>query len=277
MYEAPPPTYPSEPPPTAVRIALPVHRVVLAWALFAINIALFAFTVLRGFSPMGSRTVDDLVILIELGAKFTPLMDINGEWWRLASAMFLHGSLIHLAFNMYALYVLGPDVERMYGTLRFAIIYLAAGLAGSVGSYAFGRIEAPSIGASGAIFGLMGALGAFSFSSRKVLGEAAKRNLRQIGGVAAINLVIGFSLPGIDNYAHIGGLIVGALGGLLLAPQLQLVQEYDQPRMLSHVSKPIRWIGVVAVALLLVGFTTFIHRQRLADPAIVRELKGFED
>jgi len=271
MYEAPP-AYEPEPQRQVVRVALPAHSVVLAWILLASIVGLFGLSVLRGFAPTGSPNVEDFVLLISLGAKFTPLMDLNGQWWRLVSAMFLHGSLIHLAFNGYALYILGPDVERMYGTARFAAIYFGAGLAGSVASYAFGDIAAPAIGASGAIFGLMGGLGAFAFSSREVLGEAARRNLRQIVGLAAINLFIGFSMAGIDNYAHLGGLVGGTLLGLLLAPRLQFVPDPLQPSLRSQPSTPPRWLGLLALLLVLAGFTTLIHRQRLADPAVRGEL-----
>jgi rhomboid protease GluP len=281
MYEAPP-AYEPEPQRQVVRVALPAHSVVLAWILLATIVGLFGLSVLRGFSPMGvssdqADALDDLLLLIKLGAKYTPLMDLNGQWWRLVSAMFLHGSLIHLAFNGYALYILGPDVERMYGTARFAAIYFGAGLAGSVASYAFGDIAAPAIGASGAIFGLMGALGAFAFSSREVLGEAARRNLRQIVGLAAVNLFIGFSLAGIDNYAHLGGLIGGTLLGLLLAPRLQFVPDPLQPSLRSQPSAPPRWLGFLALLLLLTGFTVLIHRQRLADPAVRSELVEYRD
>lgn len=276
MYEAPP-AYEPEPEQRAVYVRVEAQRVVLAWIFLAAIVALFALSVLRGFAPMGASSdeaeaTEDLVLLISMGAKFTPLMDVGGEWWRLASAMFLHGSLIHLAINGYALYILGPDVERMYGTARFAAIYMGAGLAGSAASYAFGRISAPAIGASGAIFGLMGALGAFAYSSREVLGDVARRNLRQIAGLAAINLLIGFSLAGIDNYAHLGGLVGGVILGLLLAPRLQFVPDIVQPAIRSHPSGPGRWLGFLAVMLVVAGFTAVIHRQRLADPAVRREL-----
>ncbi|HYF63132.1 MAG TPA: rhomboid family intramembrane serine protease [Herpetosiphonaceae bacterium] len=269
MYEAPP-AYDPEPQRRVVRVSMQPHNVVLAWVFLAAIVALFAFSVLRGFSPMGvsddADAIDDLVLLISLGAKFTPLMDLDGQWWRLASAMFLHGSLIHLAINGYALYILGPDVERMYGTARFAAIYMGAGLAGSAASYGFGDISAPAIGASGAIFGLMGAMGAFAFSSRAVLGDVARRNLRQIAGLAAINLLIGFSLSGIDNYAHLGGLVGGTALGLLLAPRLEFVPDPLQPAIRSHPSGPARWLGFLAVLAVVAGLTALIHHLRLDDP-----------
>jgi rhomboid protease GluP len=109
------------------------------------------------------------------------------------------------------------------------------------------------------------------------LGEAARRNLRQIAGLAAINLVIGFSIAGIDNYAHLGGLIGGTLLGLLLAPRLQFVPDPLQPSLRSQPSPPLRWLGFVALLAVLAGFTALIHRQRLADPAVRGELVEYRD
>ncbi len=272
MYEAPPI---NPEPPQPQLIALPGHRVILVWLIFAFNIAMFGYSLLQGFSLMGSNDESDLVTLIDLGAKFTALIDLDGQWWRFLTAMILHGGLVHLAFNSYALYILGPEVERIYGAPRFAVIYLAAGLGGSAGSYVFGSLAAPAIGASGAIFGLMGALGAFAYSARATLGDTAKRNLRQIAGVAAINLLIGFSLPGIDNYAHLGGLIVGVVVGLVLAPQLRFVRDTAQVSIESRPSTPIRWLGVVGALVILFSITSIVHRQRLENPAVVEELRAY--
>lgn len=270
--EEPSSTY-NEPPQQQV-VVLAAHRTILVWLVFGLNIALFGYSLLRGFSLMGSR-LSDLITLINLGAKFSPLIDLDNQWWRLLTPIFLHGGLVHLGFNSYALYIMGPDVERLYGWLRFGIIYLVAGLAGSIGSYAFGSLGSPSIGASGAIFGLMGAMGAFAYSARETLGAAAHRNLRQISGLAALNLVIGFSLPGIDNYAHIGGLVAGILVGLLLAPRLQFIQNYGEVRLEAQPSAPLRWAGVVGMLVVLIGFTSVIHQQRLADPAALQELQAY--
>ncbi|MBA3471473.1 MAG: rhomboid family intramembrane serine protease, partial [Herpetosiphonaceae bacterium] len=270
-YEAPPA---NNEPPQPQLIALPGHRVILVWIIFAINIGMFGYSLLKGFSVMGSNPGDDTT-LINLGAKFSALIDLDGQWWRFLTAMILHGGLVHLAFNSYALYILGPEVERIYGAPRFAAIYLAAGLGGSVGSYVFGDLFAPSIGASGAIFGLLGALAAFAYSARETLGDTARRNLRQIAGVAAINLFIGFALPGIDNYAHLGGLIIGIVVGLLLAPQLRFVRNYDQIAIESQPSALFRWLGVIGALVILFSATSIVHQRRLADPAVVQELRDY--
>lgn len=127
---------------------------------------------------------------------------INGEWFRLLSSVFLHGSLLHLAFNMYVLFVLGPPLERLLGHARFLILFLISGLGGAVASFAFSSVNTVSVGASGAIFGLMGAL--------VVAGRHLKTDITQVLVLIGINVAIGFIAPGIDWRAHLGGLLTGA-------------------------------------------------------------------
>jgi membrane associated rhomboid family serine protease len=136
----------------------------------------------------------------------------TGEWWRLFSAMFLHASLIHLGFNCYALYIVGNVVEQELGRLRFATLYLVTGLCASVAGYALAAPLVPSIGASGAIFGLFGVFFAYNYQRRHLAFYAAR--MRQMGALIAINLVLTFTIPGIDWRAHVGGLATGIIGGL---------------------------------------------------------------
>ncbi|MEI2642857.1 MAG: rhomboid family intramembrane serine protease [Candidatus Nanopelagicales bacterium] len=126
---------------------------------------------------------------------------VNSEWYRLLTSVFLHGSWLHLLFNMYVLYVLGPPLERLLGHTRFLALYLIAGLGGAVASFTFSPINTVSVGASGAIFGLMGAL--------VVAGRHLKADITQVLVLIGINVVIGFLAPGIDWRAHLGGLLVG--------------------------------------------------------------------
>lgn len=127
---------------------------------------------------------------------------VNSEWYRLLTSAFLHGSLLHLGFNMYVLYVLGIPLERLLGHTRFLALYLIAGLGGAVASFTFSAINTVSVGASGAIFGLMGAL--------VVAGRHLRADITQVLVLIGINVVIGFIAPGIDWRAHLGGLITGA-------------------------------------------------------------------
>ena len=135
-----------------------------------------------------------------------------GHYYRLFTGMFLHGSIFHLIFNSYALYVIGSQIESFLGKFKFLIIYLTGGLMGSLFSIIFNG-NAASIGASGAIFGLMGALVYFGYHYRVYLGNVIKS---QIIPLIVFNLVLGFVMPGVDNSAHIGGLIGGTLATISL-------------------------------------------------------------
>jgi membrane associated rhomboid family serine protease len=140
-------------------------------------------------------------LLVKSFALFAPLVT-SGEWWRLISAGFLHGSIIHLLFNVYILWVIGSQLESIVGNIKFVIIYFVSLLGGSVASYLFSPFGSYSIGASGAIFGLMGAM--------LVVGRKRNLDISQITTLVAINIVIGFVLSGIDWRAHLGGLATGA-------------------------------------------------------------------
>lgn len=136
----------------------------------------------------------------------------EGQYYRLLTGIFLHGGILHLLFNCYALYVIGSQVENFLGRIKFAIIYLVAGISGALFSVIFGGNFA-SIGASGAIFGLMGALVYFGYHYRVYLGTVIKS---QIIPLIVLNLLLGFCMSGIDNFAHIGGLIGGTLMSIAL-------------------------------------------------------------
>lgn len=141
----------------------------------------------------------------------------DGEYWRLWTVTLVHADLLHLAFNMYALYLTGPIVERWYGSLWFLVLYLVCAAAGSVASFVFGG-DVPAVGASGAIFGLFGVLLAANRIHHPV--DRANRGLvSQLGFLVLLNLVFGFASGGqIDNAAHLGGLFAGLWLGAAIAP-----------------------------------------------------------
>lgn len=149
----------------------------------------------------------------DAGANFGPAIR-QGEYWRLVTSMFLHGGLIHLALNGWALFQLGALLEMLMGSSRMLLIYFATGIAGSLASAMF--TQQKSVGASGAIFGLLGALIAFLLRRRGALTPQGKSILMQLVGWAAINVFFGFSTPGIDNSAHLGGGAAGLLLGFVL-------------------------------------------------------------
>ena len=135
-----------------------------------------------------------------------------GRWWTVLSAAWLHGGLLHIAFNGYALYIVGGVVEQELGRWRFAVLYAVTGFCASVASYAIGSPLEPSVGASGAIFGLFGVFFAYNYQRRHLAFYAAR--MRSMGTLILINLVLTFTIPQIDWRGHVGGLTTGIIGGL---------------------------------------------------------------
>ena len=178
--------------PTTVAGGGLVTKPYVTWTLIGITVAVFV-----GQYAIGVNQVAEEFGMWPFGIV------IYGEWWRLLTAAFLHGSWLHIAFNMYVLFVLGPTLERVLGHMRFTVLYVVAALGGSVASYAFSDPRTVSVGASGAIFGLMGAL--------IVAGRRMRWDITQVLILLGINVVIGFLSPQIDWRAHFGGLVVGAL------------------------------------------------------------------
>lgn len=253
------PNYTAPPPTEERRVALPLHRPVLIWLLLVVNIAVYALT---WWESGGGDQFEFVRVLIKYGALYPPLVD-EGEYWRLAAPMVLHGGLAHLLFNSYALYVLGPPVEEIYGSLRFLALYGLSGLGGTVASYGFSDPCVTSVGASGALFGLMGALGAFYWRSRAMFGDLARFQVRQIVTLAVFNLIIGFTIPNIDNFAHIGGLVAGVVTGMALAPRFGLAVWPGGARMVRR-GTPVGWLAAGGVLLLIVAGALFIQGMERA-------------
>lgn len=176
----------------------------LTYIILLLCIGMFLLLELNG----GSKNTETL---IKFGAKFNPAIIEDGEWWRIISSMFLHIGLLHLAMNMIAVYYLGSLVERIYGSIRFLIIYFLAGIGGGLASFAFSVNIAA--GASGALFGLFGALLFFGLYHRTIFFQTIGTNVLLLIG---INIVFGFSVPQIDNGAHLGGLIAGFIASSIV-------------------------------------------------------------
>jgi membrane associated rhomboid family serine protease len=139
-----------------------------------------------------------------------PTLIAAGEWYRLVTPMFMHApqAIWHIGFNSYALFLFGPNVEQAFGHVKFLILYLVAGFTGSAVSYAFGACTSLGVGASGAIFGVLGALLVFLYNRRS--STFVRGYMKNILFLIGINLVIGQIIPNIDNLAHLGGLLGGA-------------------------------------------------------------------
>ncbi|MFT5875244.1 MAG: rhomboid protease GluP [Clostridium sp.] len=176
--------------------------------IIAINVVMYIITAYLSFVyAKGSMFSSDTNVLILLGAKVNELI-AKGQYYRLISCMFLHGGILHLAVNMYSLYVIGPMVEKINGKAKYIAIYFISGICASIFSYIFS--PSVSIGASGAIFGLLGATLIYAIKSK---GKTGNGFIKNILSVIFINIFIGATLPGIDNFAHLGGL----LGGMIIS------------------------------------------------------------
>ena len=147
-----------------------------------------------------------------------PALVAQGEAWRLLSSVFLHSGAVHLGFNMISLYFLGSFVEVAFGRARFLALYLLSGLAGGLAYLYFGAFNVPAVGASGAIFGLLG--GVLGYALRRGTFSWQNPLIRQLLILLALNLYIGFSVPNISNTAHLGGLVGGFAFGWLVAPSI---------------------------------------------------------
>ncbi|SRR6266404_7902128 len=207
-----------------------------------VNIGVFVLMCLAGGFAV---TAVDPMVLLGFGAKQNNLIVEQHQYWRLITSIFIHIGIIHLLLNNYALWIIGQEIERIYGSARFVILYLATGIVGSIGSFIFNP-QATSAGASGSIFGLFGVMAAFAFRYRKEIPEFLSRDIkRRVIPIIFINLVFGFSVRIVDNSAHIGGL----LSGIALA----LVVPYMRP---NERITPMVWrtLQVICCALILISF-----------------------
>ena len=151
-------------------------------------------------------------VLVFLGGEYGIRISLYNEWWRLITTCFLHGGIMHLAVNMYSLYILGMQIEEIYGKTKYIIIYFVSGIGGSLLSY-FLNPRVFSVGASGAIFGLLSAMLVFAYINRDRIRKSYIRNLLFI---LILNISIGLSIPNIDNAGHIGGIIAGGIISYIL-------------------------------------------------------------
>ena len=173
------------------------EKPVVTYALLLLNLLLWITLEVSG----GSTNAQNL---IDFGALSAPLI-VDGEYWRLFTAMFLHAGVMHILANSLSLFIFGQIVERTHGHARFALIYLLAGLFGSVASLTLNSTGV-GVGASGAVFGIVGALAAYFVANRRVMGDLGRQNLVGLLVLVGINVVFGLTAPGIDNWAHMGGL-----------------------------------------------------------------------
>lgn len=188
--------------PVARTISGGIHgqQPLVTYVLIAINVVIFLITIVQG---KGEGGIPGTTIMLD--GALAPMTVAAGEWWQFVTSGFLHWTLIHIAMNMLSLYMIGIGLERLLGRLRFAVVYILSLLGGSTAVYLFSQVNAPTAGASGAIFGLLGALA--------VTLKRLRLDLRQLGFIIALNAFITFTVSSISWQAHLGGFLVGGIVG----------------------------------------------------------------
>lgn len=246
------------------------NRATITLALIAVNTIVFLLLDWEGIR--GSRNA---LTLIQFGAYSHRLVVYDGEYWRLITHTFLHGGSLHLLLNMGVLFIVGSLLERLYGGSRYLILYLISAIGGSLATLYFVR-DAPSVGASGAIFGLMGALVALGLRHKDQLPR--RRNQVFALGLLpfiAFDIFLGFVIPHINNAAHIGGLVVGFSAGLILTPGINTNRERN-PKAIQALASGLAGMVLACSALAIWHFfadseQTIERRMNTAFPRLTVE------
>lgn len=230
--------------PEPMRLRMPYHPPKVTCFLIGLTTLVYVAQLL---TPMGNG-----IDLLELyGARINPYIRA-GQIWRFITPVFLHASIPHIFFNMYALLVIGAMLEKYYGHLRFAVLYFLGGFAGNVFSFLLGKENGFSVGASTAVFGLITAEVIFFYQNRQVLGSYAKQAMTNTLVVIVLNLAISLS-PGIDGWGHVGGLLGGGIFAWFASPIWQVTGI--PPMMRLEDKREYRdWAIGIAAVVLIFGF-----------------------
>jgi len=248
MIEDPSEKTPTELPRDPVRVRTPDRKPLMTFIIMGFTILVFVIQQL-----VESSVGYDL--LFYFGGKINRFI-MDGEVWRLVTPAFLHSSVLHIALNMYALYIIGRRLERFYGHGRFLLLYLLSAFAGNVLSFVL--TSANSLGASTAIFGLLAAEGMFIYQNRKLFGPMRTRQMMvNLGVILAINLVYGFvSIARVDNMGHIGGLVGGFFFAWKAGPVLKIT---GQPPFFEVKDVRENWEIILASIVVLIGFAVIAY------------------
>lgn len=218
--------------PQQVRVQMPSLPTIITYGLVGFTVLIYILQMLS--VAVWGYAVYQMDWLEFFGARINSAIRA-GDYWRFITPVFLHGSLAHIFFNMYALFSIGGLLERHYGYLRFIALYFLAAFSGNVFSFLFTGENGYSIGASTAVFGLIGAQLVFFYQNRTLFGSVARQAIGNTVFIIAINLFIGLN-PNIDNWGHIGGLLGGAMFAWFasprwavtgIAPELKLTDERE--------------------------------------------------
>lgn len=199
-----------------------LSRYKVTYSLIIINILVYLI------SSFASKDIVDMDMraLVDMGALFGPYTVLESQWWRLFSAMFLHGGITHLLMNMFSLYLIGRTAENYFDMKSYISIYLFSGLIGGLVSLYVHPVSV-GVGASGAIFGVFGALAGFFLAHREKIASHTKAFMKDFVIIMGINLIIGFSIESVDVSAHIGGLLIGFIGGFMLSKNSKWIWLYS--------------------------------------------------
>lgn len=189
-----------------------IKRYTLTYILIALNLFVYLVCAVLSENFIDMRTET----LVDLGALYGPYTVGQEQWWRLFTAMFLHGGMTHLLMNMVSLYIVGRAAEIYFDGRAYLVIYLFSGLIGGLASL-YMHPQSVGVGASGAIFGVFGALAGFFLAHRDKIAAQSKAFMKDFAIIIGLNLVIGLSIPAVDVSAHIAGLLVGIVGGFTLS------------------------------------------------------------
>ena len=236
---------PQTQPPQTIAVAVPNAKPYATYIILGVT----AFIYLLQLAGQYLLKTD---LVVQLGIKDGTLIRA-GQLWRLITPVFLHASIIHIAFNMYALFIFGRGIEARYGHGRFMLLYFLSGYAGNVMSFLL--TVNPSLGASTAIFGLIAAEGVFIIQNRKLLKDRGTRSLMNLLYIAGVNLLIGFTTTGVDNWGHIGGLLGGVLFAWFGGPRWKLEGFYPSVRLVDEREGHGALAGTVSVLLFFIPLT----------------------
>lgn len=254
VYSAPGQGQPTPPPaPTGVRVSLPTTVPYVTYAIIGITTLVYLL-------QLASQSLFGTDLPAALGAKANDLIR-QGQLWRLLTPVLLHASIPHIAFNMYALWLFGVGLERHFGRWRFLLLYLLGGFTGNVLSFLLS--SGLSVGASTAIFGLVGAEGVFLLQNRKLFSNQFGSAIGNVVFVVAINLALGAFTPGIDNWGHIGGLLGGLIFTWFAGPVWQVQPVLDPGGMgstlrLADVREPRMVVTGAAAVVLIFGIVAVV-------------------
>jgi rhomboid protease GluP len=236
---------PQTQPPRSVEVAVPNVKPYATY--FILGVTTFVYLL-----QLAGQYLLKTDVVALLGVKDDTLIRA-GQIWRLITPVFLHASILHIAFNMYALFIFGRGIEARYGHGRFLLLYFLSGYAGNVMSFLL--TVNPSLGASTAIFGLIAAEGVFTIQNRKLLGNRVNRSLMNLLYIAGVNLLIGFTTTGVDNWGHIGGLLGGVLFAWFGGPRWKLEGFHPSVKLIDEREGHGALAGTVSVLLYFIPLT----------------------